>query len=151
MGPVSKRKKANLANLNVGNKINERLKDWNDKLSSFDDAKLANTMGRVQSTEENKIILSSLKMLLSKELELLHYKRKSIMKLSWTKLETQLAGHLHVKQAHITALRKAFLDNGEIATFGNNKNRGQASAAYKKSPLLDKFQLCNLLNEVDIK
>lgn len=125
MGPVSKRKQANRANHTLGKDIINRLKEWNDKLSSFDDAKLSNTMGRVRSTEENKIILSSLKMLLSKELELLHYQRKNmIMKLSWTKLEKQLSGHLQVKQANITALRKAFLDNGEIATFGNNKNRG---------------------------
>lgn len=65
-------------------------------------------------------------MFLSKEIELLHYKREDIMLLSWSKLKKQLVGH-QVTKANITALRKSFLGSGKIVTFGDSKNWGQAS------------------------
>jgi hypothetical protein len=47
-------------------------------------------------------------------------------------------------------LRKAFLNRDEVVVFGDNKKLGQAFDVYKKTKLLDRLQLCDMLNEVYI-
>ena len=71
------------------------------------------------------------------------------MKINWTSLQKQLAIDLGVSRESIDEIRKSFFINGEIIEPINKKRRGKAAPNYKQQVLLDRLQLCDLVNEVD--
>ena len=88
-------------------------------------------------------------LLLSKEMDALKLRGGNINDVSWSELEIQLAKQLRVERECIIAARKEFFLTGEILEPVNKKPRGQASSKYKKQILLNRLQLCDLVNEVD--
>jgi hypothetical protein len=55
---------------------------WDDRLEEFRNGELGNPKGRKRTTEENKCILNSVKMMLSYQLKLVEEKKLSIFDIS---------------------------------------------------------------------
>lgn len=98
-------------------------KRWVDELHNMNllSSVLCNKSGKTRSVEENKLILLSLKGFLKRELEKLSEKKEINCDLSWSKLESMVSNELHVRREHVTALRKMFLEEGDIDVIETNK------------------------------
>lgn len=153
MSRPSKKQRRSRSNVSAAHDYQRKTHEWKKELLKFDNSRLHNQKGKVRSYAENKLIIASLKMLLTKEMQRLGENSKDILSLNWTSLENDVATYLHVGKAYVRQLRQEFLGSGEILIFGDVEKgtvkRGKAADNYKQERMLDREQLCDLINEVD--
>ena len=71
MALPTKAKRRSRAALTIANASKTRMKYWNEALALFNDPKLQHQQGKEKCVAEKKLIISSLSLLLSKEIEIM--------------------------------------------------------------------------------
>jgi hypothetical protein len=149
--PKPSKKKRRSQSLNAAKRHVCKLKNiWHGIYDDFNDGSLANSKGRSRTFEENRIVLLSLKMLLLERLELVEEGKRKIYEITWTSIEDRVSQQLGVTREHVTALRKQFLDDGDVLIFGSDALRGGSSPNYNhKTKKLNRDQLQMVIDQVD--
>ena len=92
----------------------KRLSEWKDVLEEMEELVVVNPKGRTRSTEENHLIVASIKMILTIYLDFIDKKAFSIHDLNWTFIDNVVATNLGVRQSHVADLRKKYFENGSL-------------------------------------
>ena len=71
MGRISNKRRQSRASLKIANARKKRKAYWNKALTIFKASKLKHQQGKMKSVAEKKLIISSLMLLLSKEMDAL--------------------------------------------------------------------------------
>jgi transposase len=167
MGRLSKRQKQSKDMCKLFNRRKEYarkcLQCWDSNLNSFNDWDLGNTKGRTRSVEENKLILLSLKMLLSIEIDTVKLGNLSVHDISWTKLEKLVAKNMHVNHDYVKQLRTSLFEDGDIIDFGwsgnvdspqkddDNNDEAEDHDAIDEQCVLTKHQVQLIVDEIDLQ
>ena len=89
-----------------------KTKEWNavlDEMESFD---LGNPKGRTRTCHENKLIVSSIRMVLSIYLDFIEEKKYNVADLTWTNLESLIFSKLEIKEGIVNKIRRDAFDEG---------------------------------------
>jgi hypothetical protein len=120
MSRPSKCKRRKQDNLSKARYALKLTKMWNERFVQFDEYDLGNSKGRTRTTEENKLVLLTLKLVLKLYLEKVESKELKPHELSWTLVENRVASGLQMRREHVTKLRQQLWDNDSVGSFGND-------------------------------
>ena len=158
MPPASKRtKQRQLTMLEVNKQqiYSKKILNVRESLyEEFDSWDLKNPQGRSRTVEENKIVLLSLKMMLSFNIELVKSGSMSSHDINWTIIENLVAKQLGLSNKYISELRRALFEDGDVLSFGLDDDVDNNSKEWNTSygrATLDKEQLQIIVNEVDLQ
>ncbi len=128
-------------------------KIWQSRLEEFDSFDISNPKGRSRTLDENKMVIQSIKMLMSVYMDMVDQNLMSIYDISWTFIDEKDAKYMGVRRQHVTELRNLIFEDGDVLLFGENKGelsvRGAGSPSYDSKRFLSKQDVLALVAEVD--
>ena len=132
MPRVSKRRNQSRSASAIKKRCYRKQKMWEMQSDEFNEQAKAckNPHGRCHQFEENKLLLLALAAALRRKIVALKSKTIKIDEINWTSIEKEVASDFYVGAEYIAEIRKTFLDDGDIAVFGEDATRGGASEAY---------------------
>lgn len=150
---VSQSKRSRQSNCAKSRHAKRTLRVWCQQLDSFDEYDLGNNKGKTRTAEENKLILLTIKLVLRLQLAQVIGGERTIYTVSWTDIDNLVADSLQVRRVHVSALRKALFEDGDVLIFGEEYGpesvRGKGSPNAISTSKLSYIQLCSIQTEVD--
>ena len=107
--------------------------------------------GKSQTFKENKIFLLAIRATLLRQCEAVIEGRMDPLKMSWTSIEKEVAEDFHVGRSYVTKIRCMFIEDGDVAIFGEVKARGGAAGKYshEKQQKVPGYVLVSMASYID--
>jgi hypothetical protein len=132
MPPPSKRRRQSQTAATTKRRKERAAKYWREELESIDVASetVKSPNGKSQTFEENKIFVLAIWATLRRQCEVVIEGQMDPLKMSWTSIEKEVAEDFHVGRSYVTKIGCMFIEDGDVAIFGEVEARGGAAENY---------------------